>query len=148
VSSAGAALAALALAAAGPLLVAGVITLSAQFVVAGVGLPIVFGWLWRAGRTARHSGALPARTARAGELIARAALAGTVVAVAALLLPTASAGQIVALCAAAVAGLPAYLAFPVWLIAAGRAWLSGPGSAAEDGERVGLGSELGGSRSR
>ena len=40
------------LAAGGPLLVGGAINLETQFVVAGVGLPVIFGWLWRACRAA------------------------------------------------------------------------------------------------
>jgi hypothetical protein len=115
-------LASSAFALAGPMLVAGVITLETQFVVAGVGLPVIFGWLWRASWSAGHAQVLPPRTARAGELIAIAALAATGVALAGLLLPPASVGQFAVLGVAAVAGLPAYLAFPVWLIDVGRAW--------------------------
>jgi hypothetical protein len=40
------------------------------------------------------------------------------------LLPVGSVAQIVVLGVAAIPGLPAYLAFPVWQILAGRAWLS------------------------
>lgn len=111
-----------ALAAAGPLLVAGAITLQAQFVVAGLGLPVIFGWLWRAGRAARRSGRLPARVARFGEVVGLAALVATGVAAVGVALPAGSAAQVVVLGAAALPGLPAYLAFPVWLVLAGRAW--------------------------
>ncbi|HEY5878860.1 MAG TPA: hypothetical protein VIU11_08115 [Nakamurella sp.] len=110
------------LAAGGPLLVGGVITLETQFVVAGVGLPVIFGWLWRASRAARRTGVLPPRTARFGEIVGMTALAATGLAAIGAVLPAGSAAQYVVLGLAAVPGLPAYLAFPVWEILAGRAW--------------------------
>jgi hypothetical protein len=87
---------------------------------------VIFCWLWRASRAAGHRRVLPRRTARVGEVIAVLALAGTAVAFTAMLLPTASAGQVVVLGVAALAGLPAYLAFPVWQLMAGRAWWRDP----------------------
>lgn len=116
-----------AFAVAGPMLVAGRITLETQFVVAGVGLPVIFGWLWRANRASRRSRLLPPRTARLGRWIGVVALAATGLAAIGALLPFGSPAQVVVLGAAAIPGLPAYLAFPVWQILAGRAWLaSGP----------------------
>lgn len=117
-------LASAAFAAAGPMLVAGRITLETQFVVAGLGLPVIFGWLWRANRAARRSGLLPPRTAGLGRWTGIVGLAATGVAGIGALLPFGSVAQIVVLGVAAIPGLPAYLAFPVWQILAGRAWLS------------------------
>lgn len=115
-------LASAAFASAGPMLVAGRITLETQFVVAGLGLPVIFGWLWRASRAARRRGLLPRRTAGLGRWIGIVALAATGVVGLGALLPLGSTAQIVLLGVAAIPGLPAYLAFPVWQILAGRAW--------------------------
>ena len=122
--SVGGMVAAAAFALAGPLLVGGVITLQVQFVVAGVGLPVIFGWLWRACGAARRTGMLPPQTTRFGELVAIVALAATGLAAIGAVLPAESVAQYVVLGLAAVPGLPAYLAFPVWEILAGRAWCS------------------------
>jgi hypothetical protein len=128
VLSGGALLASAALAAAGPLLVAGVITLDTQFLVAGLGLPVIFGWLWRANRASRRSDVLPPRAARLGRWIGVVALAATALAGIGALLPFGSPAQVIVVGAAAIPGLPAYLAFPVWQVVAGRAWLA-PGAA-------------------
>ncbi len=125
--SATAVLASAAFAVAGPLLVAGRITLETQFAVAGVGLPVIFGWLWRANRASRRSGLLPPRTARLGRWIGVVALAATGLAGVGALLPFGSPAQVIVVAAAAIPGLPAYLAFPVWQVLAGRAWLA-PGA--------------------
>jgi hypothetical protein len=117
-------LASAAFAAAGPMLVTGRITLETQFVVAGLGLPVIFGWLWRANRAARRQGLLAPRTARLGRWIGIFALAATALAGIGALLPVGSVAQIVVLGVAAIPGLPAYLTFPVWQILAGWAWLS------------------------
>jgi len=142
-------LASCALALAGPLLVAGAITLETQFVVTGVGLPVVFGWLWRACRAAgprdnvtppsgNVAGVLPSRTARFGEWVAIAALAATGPAAIGLVLPAGSVGQSVVFGLAAVPGLPAYLAFPFWPLAAGHAWWRGdhPAETAQPATKV------------
>ncbi len=120
--SVGGVLAAAASAAAGPLLVGGLITLDTQFVVAGVGLPVIFGWLWRAGRAAGRIALLPPRTARFGERIGMTALGATVLAGIGSLLPVGSPAQHVVVGRAALPGLPAYLAFPVWQVVVGRSW--------------------------
>ncbi len=131
VLSAGAGLSAVAFGAAGPMLVAGAITLETQFVVAGLGLPVIFGWLWRAGRAANLAGVLPVRTARLGELVGVAALAATGLAAVGAVLPAGSAAQYLLLGLAALPGLPAYLTFPVWQVLAGRAWWRPPPNTAD-----------------
>jgi len=118
----GGGLAAAALAAGGPLLVAGAITLPIQFVVAGLGLPVIFGWLGRANRVARRTGLLPPRTTALGRCVAFAALTASALALIGVALPAGSVAQYVALGLAALAGLPAYLAFPIWEIMAGQTW--------------------------
>lgn len=137
--SVGGVLAAGASAVAGPLLVAGVITLPTQFVVAGVGLPVIFGWLWRANRAAARAGVLPRRTARFGDVIAIAALGATGLAGIGAALPAGSVGQYVVLALVALPGLAAYLAFPVWQIAAGRTWWRDARSGAPTGVTPALG---------
>jgi hypothetical protein len=106
---------------AGPLLVTGQISLETQFVVAGIELPILFGWLLRVSRTGGRAGILPASLARFGERIGAGALLGTALAVLSFALPWGSIGQYALLGLAALAGLPAYLAFPVWALRLGRA---------------------------
>ena len=126
-----------AMAAAGPMLVAGAITLQTQFVVAGVALPVLFGWLWRASVAARRHGVLPRRTARLGELIGAIALGATTVAGVGALLPAGSTAQYVLVGVAAVPGLLAYLAYPAWQLLAGRAWWRGePARWSADQSRV------------
>ena len=112
------------LAAAGPLLVAGQISLETQFVVAGLALPPLFGWLLRACLTGGRRGALAPKLALFGERIGAGALVGTAVAIASLALPTGSVAQYVALGLAAIPGLPAYLVFPVWQLRFGRRLLA------------------------
>jgi hypothetical protein len=132
-----------ALAAAGPLLVAGRISLETQFLVAGLALPAVFGWLLRVNRTGRLTGLLPAGLARFGERIGLAALLGTALAALGLVFPMGSAAQYVILGLAAIPGLPAYLALPVWPILLGR-WLSrGPGQPTSSSRRGRAGAPLG-----
>jgi hypothetical protein len=135
--SATAVLASAAFAAAGPMLVAGRITLETQFVVAGVGLPVIFGWLWRANRASRRSGLLPPRTARLGRWIGVVALAATGLAGIGALLPFRLSAQVIVVGAAAIPGLPAYLAFPVWQVLAGRAWLAPDATWIADQTRAG-----------
>lgn len=109
-----------ALALAGPLLVGGVISLNVQFVVAGAALPVIFGWLVMVNRAGRRAAVLPDDVAVFGRNVGVAALAGTALAAVGALAPAQSSAQYVLFGAAAVIGLPAYLAFPVWPILLAR----------------------------
>ncbi|MGS0684059.1 hypothetical protein ACVBEQ_02685 [Nakamurella sp. GG22] len=109
-----------ALAVVAPLMLSGVVSLTAQFAVAGVALPVIFGWLVVVNRAGRRAGVLPDTVAVFGRTVGAAALVGTALAAAGALAPAASTVQQVLLAAAAVIGLPAYLAFPVWPILLAR----------------------------
>lgn len=97
-----------------PLMLYGVVSLTVQFAVAGVALPPIFGWLLVVNRVGRRTEEFPASVATFGERVGLAALAATGIAGVALLLPGGSITQYVIFGVAAVVGLPAYLAFPVW----------------------------------
>jgi hypothetical protein len=135
-----------ALALVAPLMLAGVVPLTVQFVVAGLGLPVIFGWLVVINRVGGHSGALPDSVAAFGRTVGVAALAGTAFAGAAALLPSGTAAQYVLLGVAAAAGLPAYLAFPVWPILLARSIFAG--RTAQDGSPATRVTATGGRRQR
>jgi hypothetical protein len=97
----------------------GWVSLEVQFAVAGVGLPVLFGWMWFVSRTGWQSGRLPRAVGRLGVWIGILAVSGTALAGIGALLPWGSPAQFVLFGAGAVLGLPAYLAFPVWPIALG-----------------------------
>ena len=109
-----------------PLMLSGVVSLQVQFVVAGVALPAMFGWLLLVNRAGRRTGDFPASLDTFGERVAVAALVATGIAGTALLVPTGSVAQKAVLGIAAVAGLPAYLAFPCWPILLARKVLADP----------------------
>lgn len=109
-----------ALAVAAPLLLSGVVTLTVQFAVAGVGLPVIFGWLVVANLAGRRAGVFPDSVAAFGRNVGAAALAATAIAGVGTLLPSGSVTHYVVLGLAALAGLPAYLMFPVWSILLAR----------------------------
>ena len=119
-----------ALALAAPLMLSGVVTLTAQFAVAGIGLPVIFGWLVMVNIAGRRAGVIPDSVAVFGRNVGAAALAATTIAGAGTLLPAGSVTQYVVLGLAALAGLPAYLAFPVWPILLARKVLRGEIAAA------------------
>jgi hypothetical protein len=107
-----------------PLMLSGAVSLTSQFVVAGVSLPAMFGWLLVVNRQGRRAGVFPASLATFGERVGVAALVATGIAGVALLVPSGSVPQNVLLGVAAVVGLPAYLAFPVWPIRLARTVLT------------------------
>ena len=109
-----------ALAFAAPLMLSGVVTLTVQFAVAGVGLPVIFGWLVVVNVSGGRAGAIPDSVAVFGRNVGAAALVATAIAGAGTLVPSGSAAQYVVLGLAALVGLPAYLAFPVWPILLAR----------------------------
>ena len=103
----------------GPMLL-GWVSLVVQFVVAGVGLPVLFGWIWIVNRTGLRARTLPRTVARWGIRVGAGAVAGTALAGVGSLLAWGSTGQYVLLGIGAALGLPAYLAFPIWVIVLGR----------------------------
>jgi len=103
----------------GPMLL-GWLPLAVQFAVAGVGLPVLFGWIWVINRTGLRTRTLPRGIARWGVCIGAGAVAGTALAVVGIMLAWGSTGQYVLLGIGAALGLPAYLAFPIWVIVLGR----------------------------
>jgi len=107
-----------------PLMLSGVVTLMVQFVVAGVALPAMFGWLLVVNRVGRREGVFPVALANFGERVGVAALVATGIAGMALVVPPGSVPQNVLLGIAAIVGLPAYLAFPVWPIRLARTVLA------------------------
>lgn len=109
-----------------PLMLAGVVSLTVQFVIAVVGLPLIFGWLVVINRAGRRSSVLPDSVAGFGRKVGLAALTGTALAGAAALLPRGSAAQYVLLGLAAATGLPAYLAFPIWPILLAKRIIGAP----------------------
>ena len=90
-------------------------------------MPAMFGWLLVVNRAGRRAGVFPAELATFGERVGAAALVATGIAGAALLVPTGSVAQNALFGIAGVAGLPAYLAFPVWPILLARKVLADPG---------------------
>jgi hypothetical protein len=107
VLAAGSVLAMGALALVAPLMLAGVVSLTVQFVVAGVGLPVIFGWLVVVNRAGRRSALLPGSVAAYGRIVGIAALAGTALAGAAAFLASGTTAQYVLLGLATMIGLPA-----------------------------------------
>ena len=107
-----------------PLMLSGVVTLMVQFVVAGVALPAMFGWLLVVNRVGRREGVFPVALANFGERVGVAALVATGIAGMALVVPPGSVPQNVLLGIAAIVGLPAYVAFPVWPIRLARTVLA------------------------
>ncbi len=118
-----------ALALVAPLMLSGMVSLTAQFVVAGVALPVIFGWLLAVNLAAGRSAVLPAGNALFGRTVGAAALAGTALAAFGAVAPPSSTLQRLLFAAAAVVGLPAYLAFPVWPILVSRSILHGAADA-------------------
>jgi len=110
-----------------PLMLSGVVSLTVQFVVAGLAMPAMFGWLLVVNRAGRRADVFPAKLATFGERVGAAALVATGIAGAALLVPAGSVAQNALFGIAGVAGLPAYLAFPVWPILLARKVLADPG---------------------
>jgi len=70
-----------------PLMLSGVVTLMVQFVVAGVALPAMFGWLLVVNRVGRREGVFPVALANFGERVGVAALVATGIAGMALVVP-------------------------------------------------------------
>lgn len=102
------------------LLVAGVVPLPVQVVVAVPYVAVLFGWLWAAGRSARRSGRLPHRLARSAEVLGRLVVVALPLAGLAALLPQGSVAQYCVGGIALGAGLGGFLGFPLWLVAVGR----------------------------
>lgn len=98
------------------LLVADVLSFDVQVYVAIPVVVFMFGWVAAVGYVGTRGGRLPPRLARAATVIGLAGVAGLALALPGLLLPAQSVQQYVLFGAGLVVGVPAYLAFPVWLI--------------------------------
>jgi len=98
------------------LLVTDAVSFEIQVFVAAPAVILMLGWTAVVGRAGKANGLLPPRLARAAVVIGVAACVGTVLVGAGLLLPPESASQYAVAGAGLLAGVPAFLAFPVWLI--------------------------------
>lgn len=108
------------LAAGGPLLVLGVLPFEIQAPIAIGASMLLAAWLFLANRWMRRAGTLDARITRVGQVAGAATLgsfAGVVTGL--VLLPWGSAPQIVVLVVAALPGVLAWLATPVWFLMLG-----------------------------
>jgi hypothetical protein len=97
------------------LLVVDVIPFEVQGVAAGLAIQVMFVWVGVVGRAGARNGTLPPSMARWAIMMASAAVLGALV-VGSFLLPWASTAQYILASAGLLIGVPAYLAFPVWLI--------------------------------
>lgn len=99
------------------LLVADVIPFETQVFAAIPVIVVVFGWTAVIGRAGGRTRRLSPRLARSATAVGLAWVAGVVIALPSLLLPAQSVAQYVVGGIGLVVGVPAYLAFPVWLVA-------------------------------
>lgn len=99
------------------LLVGQVISFEQQVVVAIPAIVVLYGWLTVLGRAGLRTRSLPSSLARAAVALGLGGVLGLLVAGASLLLPTGSPLQYAVGGLGLLAGVPAYLAFPTWLIA-------------------------------
>jgi hypothetical protein len=97
-------------------LVSGLIPFVVQGAAAGVVVVAMFGWVLVVGRTGRATGRLPGRLGRAAEVIGAAALVATPLVGLSLLLPAGSIPQYLVGGAGLLLAVPAFAAFPVWLL--------------------------------
>ena len=104
----------------GPLLVLGVVPFETSTAISMGAAMVLAGWLLTANRWMRRRGTLRPRLARLGEVIgATTLLAGAGAGAALFLLPEHSTARLVALVAAGVPGVLAWLATPVWFLRLG-----------------------------
>jgi len=99
------------------LLVAGLIPFETTVVPTGVSAIALLVWVGQIGRAARLSATLSPRLAKAAETIGACGGLGSLLAGTGLLLPAASVAQYVVGGIGALLALPAFFAFPIWLIA-------------------------------
>jgi len=99
------------------LLIVEVIPFSVQGIGAGVGVVAIFAWVGMVGHAGLVSGVLPRALARWALTMGIAAPIGALLVGLSLLLPSGSLPQYVVGGAGLLLALPAFLAFPVWLIA-------------------------------
>jgi hypothetical protein len=81
-----------------------------------VGLVVVSGWIFAASRAGRASGRLPRQVANCGAALGTAGLAGAVLLATSVLMPPHALIRDITFGAGLLAGAPAALAYPVWLI--------------------------------
>jgi hypothetical protein len=98
------------------LFVLGLAPFTAQTDSSYAGLVIISGWVLAASRAGRTSGRLPRQVANCGTALGAAGLAGAVLLATSVPMPPHSLIQDVTLGAGLLAGAPAALAYPVWLI--------------------------------
>lgn len=99
------------------LLVAGVIAFETQVVIAIPAIVLIFGWTAVIGYAGARRRVLSRPLANWATAMGVAGVAGLLVAAPSLLLPSGSVAQYAVGGAGLVIGVPAYLAFPIWLIA-------------------------------
>lgn len=99
------------------LLVSGVLPFEVQVWMAGPAVVLLFGWTAAVGHEGGRTRVLPRRVARWGKAIGLAGLVAPAVVGLGLLLPEGSLARYVVAGAGLAVGLPAYVAFPIWLIA-------------------------------
>ena len=97
-------------------LVAGIIPFSVQGVGAGIAVVVMFAWVLLVGRAGVASGHLPRRLASAARLMGAAVLAAVPLVGLSLLLPARSLPQYLVGGAGLLLAVPAFAAFPIWLL--------------------------------